>query len=56
MLWRIPPARSRRAPPVGFIHPARPMLVTKPRPGPEWIHEIKHDGYRVLASKVVLKL
>jgi bifunctional non-homologous end joining protein LigD len=27
------------------------MLVTKPRPGPEWIHEIKHDGYRLLASK-----
>ena len=27
------------------------MLVAKPRPGPEWIHEIKHDGYRLLASK-----
>ena len=28
------------------------MLVAKPRPGPEWIHEVKHDGYRLLASKV----
>ena len=27
------------------------MLVAKPRPGPEWIHEVKHDGYRLLASK-----
>jgi bifunctional non-homologous end joining protein LigD len=38
-------------PPAGFILPAQPMLVAKPRPGPEWIHEIKHDGYRLLASK-----
>ena len=27
------------------------MLVAKPRPGPEWIYEVKHDGYRLLASK-----
>ena len=27
------------------------MLVAKPRPGPEWIHEVKYDGYRLLASK-----
>ena len=27
------------------------MLVSKPRPGPEWIHEVKHDGYRLLAHK-----
>jgi bifunctional non-homologous end joining protein LigD len=51
MLWRIPSARSRRPPPAGFIPPARPLLVTKPRPGPEWVHEIKHDGYRLIARK-----
>ena len=51
MLWRISPARSRRTPPAGFVLPAQPMLVAKPRPGPEWIHEVKHDGYRLLASK-----
>ena len=27
------------------------MLVAKPRPGPEWIHEVKHDGFRMLARK-----
>ena len=27
------------------------MLVAKPRPGPKWIHEVKHDGYRLLARK-----
>ena len=51
MLWRTFPARSRRCPPAGFIQPAQPMLVVKPRAGPEWIHEVKHDGYRLLARK-----
>jgi bifunctional non-homologous end joining protein LigD len=51
MLWRIPPARSRRPPPAGFIQPARPLLTSTPRSGPEWIHEIKHDGYRLIALK-----
>jgi bifunctional non-homologous end joining protein LigD len=27
------------------------MLAAKPRTGPEWVHEIKHDGYRLLAFK-----
>jgi bifunctional non-homologous end joining protein LigD len=53
MLWRISPARSRRIPPAGFISPARPLLTTKPRSGPEWVHEIKFDGYRLLALKDV---
>ena len=51
MLWRITPARSRRPPPAGFIRPARPLLTTTPRSGPEWIHEVKHDGYQLLARK-----
>jgi bifunctional non-homologous end joining protein LigD len=51
VLWRIPSSRSRRLPPVGFIQPARPLLTTTPRSGPEWIHEVKHDGYRLLALK-----
>jgi bifunctional non-homologous end joining protein LigD len=50
MLWCITPARSRR-PPSGFVTPARPLLTTTPRPGPEWVHEIKHDGYRLIARK-----
>jgi bifunctional non-homologous end joining protein LigD len=51
MLWRISPGRSRRTPPAGFILPAQPTQVAKPPSGPDWIHEVKHDGYRLLASK-----
>ena len=51
MLWRIPSARSRRLPPAGFIRPARPLLTSTPRSGPEWVHEIKFDGYRLIALK-----
>ena len=50
MLWRTL-SRFRRSPPAGFIQPAQPTLVAKPRAGPEWIHEVKHDGYRLLAYK-----
>ena len=49
MLWRTP--RSRGSPPAGFIQPAPPTLVAKPPAGPDWIHEVKHDGYRLLALK-----
>jgi bifunctional non-homologous end joining protein LigD len=52
MLWRITPnARSRRIPPAGFVQPTRPLLTSTPRSGPEWIHEVKFDGYRLLALK-----
>jgi ATP-dependent DNA ligase len=51
MLWRISPSRSRRTPPAGFISPARPLLTSKLRSGPEWVHEIKFDGYRLIARK-----
>jgi hypothetical protein len=34
-------------PPAGFILPAQPMLVSKPRSGPEWLHEIEHNGFRI---------
>ena len=47
MLWRV----SRRDPPAGFILPCRPTLVVAPPAGPGWLHEMKHDGYRLLARK-----
>jgi bifunctional non-homologous end joining protein LigD len=34
--------------------PAKPCLPTSapsPPSGPEWLHEIKHDGYRMLAHQ-----
>ena len=43
MLWR--------ALPTGFIQPCQPVLVAHPPAGPGWLHEMKHDGYRLLASK-----
>ena len=51
MLWRNSPARSRRRPPSGFILPAQPTLVAGPPAGPGWVHEVKHDGYRLVARK-----
>jgi ATP-dependent DNA ligase len=43
------PAAKRRPP--GFIEPCIPTAVAKPPVGPQWIHEIKHDGYRLIARK-----
>ena len=51
MLWRISPKRSRRTPPAGFILPCQPLLVPKPPAGLGWLHEVKHDGYRIIARK-----
>ena len=51
MLWRISPGRSRRTPPAGFVRPYQPRLVLRPPAGPGWQHEVKHDGYRIVARK-----
>jgi hypothetical protein len=51
MLWRISPRRSRRTPPAGFILPCQPLLVDRPPIGQGWLHEVKHDGYRIIACK-----
>ena len=32
-----------------WIRPCLPTLVEKPPVGPQWVHEIKWDGYRVSA-------
>ena len=33
----------------GFIEPMECLAVAKPPDGPEWVYEIKLDGYRALA-------
>jgi len=38
--------RSRRL--SGFIEPCLPRQATKPPAGSGWIHEIKHDGFRIM--------
>jgi ATP-dependent DNA ligase len=37
--------------PVGFIAPCLPTSARQPPSGPEWLIEIKHDGFRVIARK-----
>jgi bifunctional non-homologous end joining protein LigD len=34
-----------------FIKPCLPSHAECPPGGPEWIHEIKHDGFRIMASR-----
>jgi bifunctional non-homologous end joining protein LigD len=33
--------------PSGFVPPCIPTRAVKPPAGPGWVHEIKHDGYRL---------
>jgi bifunctional non-homologous end joining protein LigD len=37
--------------PVGFVEPCLPSRTACPPSGPEWVHEIKHDGFRLVARK-----
>jgi ATP-dependent DNA ligase len=41
--------RTRR--PVGYIAPCLPSRAERPPSGPKWLHEIKHDGFRILARR-----
>src|SRR6266513_2117688 len=40
-----------RALPSGFIPPCLPTKAAQPPRGEMWLHEIKHDGFRVIARK-----
>jgi bifunctional non-homologous end joining protein LigD len=35
----------------GYIPPCIPTRAMKPPAGPGWVHEIKHDGYRLQARR-----
>jgi bifunctional non-homologous end joining protein LigD len=35
----------------GFIEPCLPILAPRPPAGPDWLHEIKHDGFRLMARR-----
>jgi ATP-dependent DNA ligase len=37
--------------PARFIEPCVPSPADRPPSGPNWIHEIKHDGYRLMARR-----
>jgi len=47
MLWRTKPPAKRP----GTIEPCIPTRAINPPVGPPWIHEIKHDGYRLIGRK-----
>jgi bifunctional non-homologous end joining protein LigD len=40
--------RFSRILPAGFIEPCIPTAARVPPSGPGWLHEIKHDGYRLI--------
>jgi bifunctional non-homologous end joining protein LigD len=42
--------RIKRLPP-GFIIPAQPAMAARPPSGADWVHEIKHDGYRLIVRR-----
>jgi bifunctional non-homologous end joining protein LigD len=35
----------------GFIPPCLPQRTEAPPAGPGWVHEIKHDGFRIMARR-----
>ena len=37
--------------PVTSFEPCLPRLAKAPPTGPDWIHEIKHDGFRIIARR-----
>ena len=49
-LNRMPP-RLRSHPLAGFIEPCLPRPFDRPPIGGDWLHEIKHDGFRIMARR-----
>jgi len=41
----------QRTLPAGFIAPCLPTKTSKLPSGSQWLHEIKHDGFRIIARK-----
>ena len=46
-----PPGMVPPRPPSGFIPPCQPSKAARPPSGPDWVHEIKHDGYRLMVRR-----
>jgi len=46
-MLRVPPSPPRS----GFIEPCLPSAAERPPSGPDWVHEIKHDGFRLMARR-----
>jgi hypothetical protein len=37
--------------PAEFVIPAQPIKASRPPSGPDWVHEITHDGYRTIVRR-----
>jgi len=35
----------------GLVEPCLPSPAKAPPSGPDWLHEIKHDGFRLMARR-----
>jgi ATP-dependent DNA ligase len=46
----------QRTLPAGFIAPCLPTKTDKLPSGSQWLHEIKHDGFRIIARKTGAQL
>src|SRR5215471_11346598 len=42
--------------PAGFIAPCLPMTAPSPPSGSLWLHEVMHDGFRIIARKGANKI
>jgi bifunctional non-homologous end joining protein LigD len=45
------PLARDRVKPAGFIEPCQPVLWDMVPTGPGWLHELKYDGWRIVARK-----
>jgi bifunctional non-homologous end joining protein LigD len=43
--------RERTRPELGIIEPCLPSPAKASRSGPGWLHEIKHDRFRIMARR-----
>jgi ATP-dependent DNA ligase len=43
--------RLRTRPGLGLIKPCLPSPAERPPSGDGWLHEIKHDGFRIMARR-----
>ena len=43
--------RERTRPGLGIVERCLPSPAKAPPSGPGWLHEIKHDGFRILARR-----
>jgi hypothetical protein len=51
MPWHLSVARSRRLPPPAGFHRTLSADPRRLPAGLSWLHEMKHDGFRILARK-----